>query len=86
MLDDGVTFNGKRYRSLTEVARETPEVGGQNRASSGSGRIEWRIIMQQLKPSLRRCTIYTRKSSEQGSAHGDPLDSNCFTRRPPPVG
>jgi hypothetical protein len=22
MLDDGVSFNGKRYRSLSEVARE----------------------------------------------------------------
>jgi site-specific DNA recombinase len=66
VLNDGVAFNGKRYRSLSEVAMKSPGAGGPDRGSLALGRREWRTIMERLKSPVRRCAIYTRKSSEEG--------------------
>src|SRR5882762_4162658 len=56
------------------MARERPSGHGarwwrhlrRDRDSSASGRLEWRTIMERPKPPIRRCAIYTRKSSEEG--------------------
>src|ERR1700684_4543532 len=45
---------------------KSPGVGGPDRGSSALGRREWRTIMEGLKSRVRRCAIYTRKSSEEG--------------------
>jgi hypothetical protein len=66
VLDQGVSFNGKRYRSLSEVAREITGSGGQDHGSSDCARQQWRMTIERSKSPIRRCAIYTRKSSEEG--------------------
>src|SRR6202167_5070526 len=49
-----------------KLPMKSPGVGGPDRGSSALGRREWRTIMERLKSPIRRCAIYTRKSSEEG--------------------
>ena len=67
VLEDGVLFRGKRYRSLSEVARKItgsrwsgPLFFGLKAPAEEQPR--WNAV----KPQARRCAIYTRKSSEEG--------------------
>ena len=66
MLDDGVSFNGKRYRSLSEVARGITGSRWSGPRFFGLRTRRRRIIMEHPKSPIRRCAIYTRKSSEEG--------------------
>jgi len=66
VLKDGVLLRGARYRSLSEVARKItgsrwsgPRFFGLRAPGKGSEH-------GTAKPLLRRCAIYTRKSSEEG--------------------
>ncbi len=45
---------------------KSPAVVGQDRDSSGYDCLRWRTIMERPKSPIRRCAIYTRKSSEEG--------------------
>ena len=66
VLDEGVVYHGKRYGSLSEVARLITDPAGRGRCSSDSGSRRGRLTMEQSNSSARRCAIYTRKSSEEG--------------------
>jgi hypothetical protein len=66
VLDDGVAFNGKRYRSLWNSHVRSRAVGGRGRGSSGCACLRWRTIMERPKTQTRRFAIYTRKLSEEG--------------------
>ena len=67
VLEEGVLFRGKRHRSLSEVARVIT-------GSRWSGPLFFGLKapakeclpMEDAKPSVRRCAVYTRKSSEEG--------------------
>src|ERR1700730_16652088 len=52
-------------RSRKSLARSRA-VGGRGRGSSGCVCLRWRTAMERTKTSIRRCAIYTRKSSEEG--------------------
>src|ERR1700691_2234320 len=49
-----------------KLPMKSPGAGGPDRGSSALGGREWRTIMERLKSPIRRCAIYTRKSSEEG--------------------
>src|SRR6202451_1232163 len=49
-----------------KLPMKSPGVGDPDRGSSALGGREWRTIMERLKSPIRRCAIYTRKSSEEG--------------------
>src|SRR5271170_5222151 len=49
-----------------KLPMKSPGAGGPDRGSSALGRREWRTIMERLKSPVRRCAIFTRKSSEEG--------------------
>src|ERR1017187_4379085 len=52
-------------RSRKSHAR-SPAVAGRGRGSLGCDYLRWRTIMERPKSPIRRCAIYTRKSSEEG--------------------
>src|SRR6202142_3968958 len=49
-----------------KLPMKSPGVGGPDRGSSALGGREWRTIMERPKSPIRRCAVYTRKSSEEG--------------------
>ena len=65
--DDGVAYHGKRYRSLSEVARLiTGTRWCRGLCSLVSGNRSGRLTMERSSLAVRRCAVYTRKSSEEG--------------------
>ena len=60
-----LSFNGKRYRSLSEVAREITGSRWSGPRSLDCDCLRWRTTMQRPKAPIRRCAIYTRKSSRR---------------------
>jgi site-specific DNA recombinase len=65
VLEDGNLFRGKRYKSLSAVARVITVRAGRDHCSSASNPLMSKI-MERAKASRRRGAIYTRKSSEEG--------------------
>ena len=61
---------GQQIVRLKEFAlrdrAKSPAFVGPDRDSSGYDRPRWRIIMERPKSPIRRCAIYTLKSSEEG--------------------
>jgi hypothetical protein len=82
VLDDGFSWQGTRYRSLSAIARQITGTawsgplffGLKPNGSTPAGRrqywvqatLRWRAAMPQADPSRKRCAVYTRKSSEEG--------------------
>ena len=68
VLDRGVLYKRKRYRSLTEVARADHRRALVQVLSSSAcaARERRRRVMAQSDGAPKRCAIYTRKSSEEG--------------------
>ena len=66
VLEKGLSFRGKRYRSLSEVAREITGTRWSGPLFFGLKRSQRRAAMEHAKSRTRRCAIYTRKSSEEG--------------------
>ena len=60
MLDDGYEYQGRRYKSLSAIARAITGTSWNGPLAQSSER--------QLKAPVRkvRCAVYTRKSSEEG--------------------
>ena len=60
MLDDGYEYQGRRYKSLSAIARAITGTRWNGPLAQSSER--------QLKAPVRkvRCAVYTRKSSEEG--------------------
>jgi hypothetical protein len=77
VLGDGVLLRGARATAHSRRWRaRSPGPAGRGRASSGCERRPSGAIMEHAKPMLRRCAIYTRKSSEEG------LEQNFNSPRP----
>jgi hypothetical protein len=82
VLDDGFSWQGTRYRSLSAIARQITGTawsgplffGLKPNGSTPAGRrqywvqatLRWRAAMPQADPSRKRCAVYTSKSSEEG--------------------
>jgi site-specific DNA recombinase len=66
VLADGALFRGKHYRSLSEVARQITGTRWSGPRFFGLRAPHGSTIMEHAKPMIRRCAIYTRKSSEEG--------------------
>jgi DNA invertase Pin-like site-specific DNA recombinase len=66
VLENGLMFRGQRYRSLSEIARLITGSHWSGRPSSASCRADRKGSMESAKNPVRRCAIYTRKSSEEG--------------------
>jgi DNA invertase Pin-like site-specific DNA recombinase len=66
VLEDGLFFRVKRYKSLPRLRVSSPARAGRDHCSSASKRHPRSKVMQPGKASSRRCAIYTRKSSEEG--------------------
>jgi Protein of unknown function (DUF2924) len=69
VLEQGAIFEGKRYRSLSEIARKITGSRWSGPLFFGLKRSQ-QTAMEQVKSRTRRCAIYTRKSSEEGLEQG----------------
>src|SRR5262249_725909 len=66
VLADGVLLRGARYHSLSGWRARSLAAAGPGRGSSGCEHRARGASMEPAKPLLRRCAIYTRKSSAVG--------------------